>query len=184
MLGSRAFFSSFITKFEHDESKRSWLDIPDGEWTNRMLGTAKSRKKKDFGLIGSIGQELGYIIQSEWMRIDQVWYIILPKPKGWKRDPWRTEVAIEHENHPSIGYFEYTLHKLEELAVPLKIAFFYPGDQAEEWLHRAEVIIPKQIKGVLGGVYLLVFGFLNEEETGHRWEAYEIDTKGTTIALH
>lgn len=52
-----------------------------------MLGTGKSRKKGDFGLIGRIGQKFGYEIQAEWMRLDQVWYFHLPKPENWEQPP-------------------------------------------------------------------------------------------------
>jgi len=105
-----------------------------------MLGTSSSRKKGDFGLLGEIGKKFGYKIQAEWMKIDQVWYYYLPKPQGWMQTPWKTDVVIEHENDPS--NIEYVINKLIEVCAPLKICFFYPGEEDEDdALYRISEII-------------------------------------------
>lgn len=147
-----------------------------------MLGTSKSRKEGDFGLIGRIGQKFGYEIQAEWMRIDQVWYYNLQKPEVLEQKLWRTDVMIEHENDSR--NFVYTLLKLGEASSPLKIGIFYPGEEFErKMLDKASDIISSQVSSYPGGVYLIIFGFLNEEN-GVYWHAYEIDFKGNVIKLN
>jgi hypothetical protein len=44
-------------------------------------------------------------------------------------------------------------------------------------------MILKQVSSYPGGVYLIIFGFLNEEK-GVYWHGYEIDFKGNIIKLH
>ena len=147
-----------------------------------MLGTGKSRKKGDFGLIGRIGKNFGYKLQAEWMRIDQIWYYYLPKPEKWEQQPWKTDVVVEHENN--IDNFEYTLFKLGEVSAPLKVGIFYPGEENEEnLLKRCPEIILKQVSAYPGGVYLIIFGFFDKEK-GVYWHGYEIDFKGNLIKLH
>ena len=44
-------------------------------------------------------------------------------------------------------------------------------------------IIKKQVTSYPGEVYLIIFGFLDEEK-GVYWHGYEIDFKGNVIKLH
>ena len=182
-LGCRAFFYEFLAEFEKERKKTDWEKIYEKNkiWTAKMLGTGESRKKGDYGLIGRIGQKFGYKIEPEWRRIDQVWYYYLPKPKTWENAPWKNDALVEHENY--IKNLEYTLFKCEEISVPLKVGIFYPGDDEEEYLEKAAEIIKKQVSSYPGGVYLIIFGFLDEEERVY-WHGYEIDFKGNIVKLH
>jgi len=182
-LGCRAFFYEFLAKFENEKKRTKWEKIytKNRAWTAKMLGTGKSREKGDYGLIGRIGQKFGYKIQAEWMRIDQVWYFYLPKPEKWEQWPWKTDVVIEHEN--DIDNLEYTIFKLGEVSAPLKVGIFYPGEEEKEFLQKCREMILKQVPSYPGGVYLIIFGFLDEER-GVYWHGYEIDFKGNIIELH
>jgi len=182
-LGCRAFFCEFLAEFEKENRNTKWEKIYDKNriWTAKMLGTGKSREKGNYGLLGRIGKRFGYEIDPEWRHIDQVWYYHLPKPKTWQNPPWKNDVLVEHEN--DIDNLEYTLFKFDEISSPLKVGIFYPGKDEEEYLEKAAEIIKKQVTSYPGEVYLIVFGFL-EEERGVYWHAYEIDFKGNIIKLH
>jgi len=182
-LGCRAFLREFLAEFEKAKKKTNWMKIYEDnkKWTAKMLGTGPSREKGDYGLIGRIGQKFGYKIDPEWRHIDQVWFYNLPKPKGWQDPPWKNDVMIEHEN--DIDNLEYTLVKFDEVSVPLKVGIFYPGDDEEEYRDKAAEIVKKQVTSYPGEVYLIIFGFA-EEEKGVYWHAYEIDFKGNVIQLH
>ena len=176
-LGCRAFFSEFLDEFEEEKKRTNWDKVWDKNkiWTAKMPGTGASRKKKDYGLIGRVGQKFGYMIQAEWMRIDQVWYLWLPEREGWEQRPWKTEVVVEHEN--DINNFEYTIFKLGEVSAPLKVGIFYPGEYEKEYLEKAREIIKKQVTSYPGEMYLIIFGFQGKNK-GVYWHGYEIDFKG------
>ena len=183
-LGSRAFVRGFITEFEKSKDITDWEGLwEDGTaWTNKMLGTSSSRRENDFGIIGSVGQGFGYQIQAEWMRIDQVWYNDLLERDDWDFIPWKTDVVIEHENN--IDKLVRTLLKLGEISAPLKVGVFYPEPEKEdEYISTGSEIIEKQPVPYPGGVYLLIFGILDEEK-GIIWHPYEIDWKGNVFPLH
>ena len=182
-LGCRAFFLGFLDEFEKEKKSTNWEKIYYNNkiWTAKMLGTGKSRRKGDFGLIGRIGKKFGYELQAEWMRIDQVWYCYLPKPEKWEQQPWKTDVVIEHEN--DIDNLEYTLFKLGEVSAPLKVGIFYPRENEEEFLKKCPEMILKQASAYPGGVYLIIFGFFDKEK-GVYWHGYEVDFKGNLIKLH
>jgi hypothetical protein len=183
-LGSRAFFREFLLEFDAEKNKVNWelLYERPSEWTAKMLGTSRSRKTGDYGLIGRIGQEFGYEIDAEWRNIDQVWYIYLPELKKGKDTPWRDEVLIEHEN--DAGRLEYTFYKFNEIAAPLKVGIFFPrkGNE-EERLEKCREMILKQVSYFPGETYLVIFGF-QDAKTGVYWHAYEIDFKGNVTKLH
>ena len=182
-LGCRAFFHEFLAEYDKEKKTTKWekIYLKNKEWTTKMLGDGKSRKKDDYGLIGRIGKKFGYEIQSEWRRIDQIWYHWLQKPEGWKEAPWKNDVLVEHEN--DIDRLEYTFIKFEELSAPLKVGIFYPGDNEKEYLEKSRQMIMKQIASYPGGVYLIIFGFLDDSK-GVYWHGYEIDFKGNRIGLH
>lgn len=182
-LGCRAFFYEFLAEFDREKKRTKWEEIyPENRtWTAKMLGTGKSRKTGDYGLIGRIGQKFGYEIQAEWMRIDQVWYFYLPKPEKWEQQPWKTDVVIEHENY--INNLEYVIFKLGEVSAPLKVVISYPGEEEKVFLQKCREMISKQVPSYPGTVYLIIFGFLDEER-GVYWHGYEIDFKGNIIELH
>lgn len=183
-LGCRAFFLEFLAEFRKVKKKTRWVKIyeEDKIWTAKMLGTGPSRKKGDFGLIGRVGQKFGYNIQAEWRRIDQVWFHWLPKPKGWKEPPWKNDVVVEHENN--IDRLEYTFFKFEEISAPLKVGIFYTNDEDEEkFLQKCREMILKQVSSYPGGVYLIIFGFCEEDKRVY-WHGYEIDFKGNIVTLH
>lgn len=183
-LGSRAFFIEFLNQLESEKKKISWEKIfeKDKRWTAKMLGTGKSREKGDYGLLGRVAQKFGYTVEAEWRHIDQVWYYWLPKPKGWRKQPWKNNVAVEHENN--IRRLEYTLFKFEEISIPLKVGIFYPPEENEDkYLAITREMILKQVSSYPGGVHLIIFGFC-DEESGVYWRAYEIDFKGNVIKLH
>jgi len=183
-LGCRVFFYEFLAEFEKEKTKTKWEEIYDKNriWTARLLGTGSSRKKGDYGLIGRIGQKFGYEITAEWRRIDQVWSYYLPKPKTWSQFPWRNDVVVEHENY--IKNLEYTFFKFEEISAPLKVGIFYPGKESEEEaVEKCRQMILKQVSSYPGSMYLIIFGFLDEEE-GVCWDGYEVDFKGNIIKLH
>lgn len=127
-----------------------------------MLGTGKSRKKSDYGLIGRIGQKFGYEIEAGWRHIDQVWFYWLPKPKGWRKSPWRNDVIVEHEN--DIDRLEYTFFKFEEILAPLKVGIFYPGEEEKDRLEKCREMISKQVSAYPGATYLIIFGFCDDEK--------------------
>jgi len=182
-LASRAFLREFFREFTK-EKKRTNLEkiwYQSKKWTTIMLGTGKTREKGDYGLIGRIGQKFGYEIQSEWLRIDQVWYYLLNEPESNEQPLWRTDVAIEHENNPK--NIEYTIQKMGEISVSLKVGIFYPKEDEEAHiLNRISELISKQVTSYPGCTYLIIFGFLDEEK-GIFWHAYEIDYKGNIIEL-
>ena len=79
---------------------------------------------------------------------------------------------------------EYTFIKFGEISAPLKVGIFYPGEESEtEYLDKCREMILKQVPSYPGGVYLIIFGFLDEEK-GVYWHGYEIDFKGNVIKLH
>ena len=177
-LGCRSFFHEFVSEFENEKLHTNWEEIwPENNiWTGKMLGTGESRKNNDFGLLGRIGQKYKYEVQAEWMRFDQIWYYLYFQEEGLIETPWKMDVIIEHENY--FQRFEYTLLKFEGASAPLKVGIFYPDEETEyEVLEKASKIIKKQIISYPGGVYLLIFGF-NNEEKGIYWHAHEIDFKG------
>ena len=185
-IGCRAFFREFLAEFEKEKKKTNLASmrkcyLDNKKWTAKMLGTGESRKKEDYGLIGRIGQNFGYEIESGWRHIDQVWFQWLPKPEGWRKAPWKNDVLIEHENY--IARLEYTFFKFEETSAPLKVGIFYPDQEDEEkYLQKSREMILKQVSSYPGGVYLIIFGFLNEEKAVY-WHGYEIDFKGNIIKL-
>ena len=173
------FFKEFTKEKKRTNLKKIWYQSK--KWTAIMLGTGKTREKGDYGLIGRIGQKFGYEIQSEWLRIDQVWYYLLNEPESTEPPLWRTDVAIEHENNPE--NIEYTIQKMGEISVSLKVGIFYPEkDEEAHILNRISEIISKQVTSYPGYTYLIIFGFLDEEK-GIYWHAYEIDYKGNIIEL-
>lgn len=182
-LGCRSFLREFLAEFENDKSKTNWEKIwnKNNIWNGKMLGTGKSRENNDYGLLGRIGQKNKYEVQAEWMRFDQTWYYLCYPGESWIEQPWKIDVIIEHENN--FQRFEYTLFKFEGASAPLKVGIFYPDEEVEyEVLVRASQIIQKQVIAYPGGVYLLIFGFLDDEK-GICWRAYEIDFKGNIIPL-
>ena len=183
-LGCRAFFREFLAEFNKEKKRTKWEKIyeKDRIWTAKMLGTGPSRKKGDYGLLGRIGKKFDYVIQAEWRKIDQIWWYELPKPETWEQPPWRNDVIVEHENN--INKLEYTLFKFEEISASLKVGIFYPGEEnEEELLKKCRDMILKQVSSYPGGVYLIIFGFLDEEK-GVYWHGHEIDFKGNMIKLH
>lgn len=183
-LSCRAFFFEFLAEFDKEKKNTDWEKLwqKPSQWTSKMLGTRKSRLKGDFGLVGRIGQKFRYEIEAEWRRIDQIWYDYLPKPETWKEEPWKNDVLVEHENE--ISNLEYTLFKCEEISVPFKVGIFYPEENEEESsLKKSCEIISKQVSSYPGGVYLIIFGFLDQEKRVY-WHGYEIDFKGNVIKLH
>lgn len=183
-LGSRALFLEFLKEFDEEKKRTNWESLYEKspEWTAKMLGTSKSREKKDYGLLGRIGQKFGYEIDPEWRRIDQVWYISLPKLKKGRDTPWRDEVIIEHENFAE--RLEYTFFKFNEISAPLKVGIFFPGKENEEAsLERCREMILTQVSYFPGETYLIIFGF-QDKKTGIYWHAYEIDFKGNITQLH
>lgn len=181
-LGCRAFFREFSAEFKKDKTRWEKNFYKRKFRTAEMLGTGKSREKGDFGIFGRIGKKFGYDPQAEWMRIDQIWYYWLPKPEKWDDAPWKTDVAIEHGNE--IDDFEYTIFKFGEVSAPLKVGVFYPDEEDEDdLLRKCSEMILKQVSAYPGGVYLIIFGFL-DEDNGVHWHGYEIDFKGNTIQLH
>ena len=38
-----------------------------------MVGSWASRTSGDYGLIGEIGSALGYLVEAEYLRVDQTW---------------------------------------------------------------------------------------------------------------
>jgi hypothetical protein len=182
-LGCRAFFLEFLSEFEKEREQTNWEKIyhKNRIWTAKMLGTGRSRGRGDYGVLGHIGQKFGYVVQAEWMRIDQIWYVNLPLPENWEQQPWKTDVAIEPEN--DITRLEFTIFKFGEVSVPLKVGLFYPGDDEEDALNKCREMILRQVSSYPGGVYLIIFGFFDEENAIY-WLGYEIDTKGNTIKLN
>jgi hypothetical protein len=183
-VGARAFLVEFLEEFDEEKKNTNWTKIyqNNAKWTAKMLGTGRSRKRGDYGLIGRIGEKFGYEIQSEWRRIDQVWYYYLPKPKKCVEAPWRNDVVIEHENY--IENLEYTFYKFDEISAPLKIGIFYAGEEEESCLERCREMVLKQVSSYPGEVYLIIFGFLDDEIDEVGWHAYEIDFKGNVTKLH
>lgn len=107
--------------------------------------------------------------------------LLFAKTRKLAATPWKTDAVIEHEN--DIDNLEFTIFKLGEVSAPLKVGIFYPGEKEDECLQKCRDMILKQISSYPGGVYLIIFGFLNEQK-GVYWHGYEIDFKGNIVKLH
>ena len=69
------------------------------------------------------------------------------------------------------------------MSAPLKVGIFYPGEEnEEEFLKKCPEMILKQVSAYPGVVYLIIFGFLDEEK-GVYWHRCEIDFKGNVVKL-
>jgi hypothetical protein len=83
---SRAFLRLFSDEVRSslvnpEDTRRRWNSSP--EWSALMLGSAESRRNADFGVLGRIGRSLGYALQAEYLRVDQIWYTLNPDaPEG------------------------------------------------------------------------------------------------------
>jgi hypothetical protein len=146
------------------------------EWTDIMLGSSRTRAVQDHGLIGKVGKSLGYSIQAEYFRVDQVWY----SSSKTDADDWIIEAFIEHENE--ISRVPETIRKILQLGSGLKVLVTYPERTDVEKIVRR---VSDQIKSRYGTApdsrLLLVFGRLANALP--IWSAYEFDGLGRVVEL-
>ena len=151
-----------------------WESSP--QWTDVMLGSSSTRAVKDHGLLGKVGVSLGYAVQAEYFRVDQVWYCA----SDINPNDWIIEAFIEHEN--DISRVPETIRKIMQLGPGLKVLVTYPeGMEVEKIIRR----ISDQIKSRYGTApdsrLLLVLGRLTT--TLPTWYGYEFDGLGRVIRL-
>jgi hypothetical protein len=175
-IQSRAFLKLFRDEVqsalaESGNFMRLWNSARD--WTGLMLGTGTSRASAGFGVLGNIGRNLGYQLQAEYLRVDQIWYTTSPETPN----DWRIEAFIEHEN--DVGRLPETIRKLLELGPGFKVAIVYP-DPSEKKDALAEItrLIENRYGTPADSRVSVVFGFLDEGKAGVLWEAFEFDGVG------
>jgi hypothetical protein len=175
---SRAFLKIFSDEvraalLNPEDTGRRWNSSP--EWSTLMLGSSETRKSaaRDFGIIGRVGRSLGYELQAEYLRVDQIWYTINPDAP----EDWRIEAFLEHENnHKRLAE---TVRKLLELGAGLKVAITYPPVASKAELLSTVSRLIKERHGTPPDSRLtVIFGFLDGEHSIVSWEAHELDGMG------
>jgi hypothetical protein len=173
MRGMSVESRAFIHLLQHelttspDDADRLWEEHT--YWTRFMLGDGASRRAGDFGAIGRVGKLLGYHLQAEYFRVDQVWYTE-PVIGDWHIDGY-----FEHEN--SIARLEETVRKLLQLGPGLKVVITYPDlDDRDECLESVRELIRNRHGTSSDTRLAVVFGFLAEKRM--RLEGYEFDGMG------
>jgi hypothetical protein len=173
---SRAFLKLFSDEtraalVDPKETPRKWHSCP--EWSAIMLGSGGTRKTplRDFGVLGRIGRSLGYELQAEYLRVDQIWYTVNPEDAG----DWRIEAFLEHENN--FKRLPETVRKLLELGAGLKVAITYPPAATKGDLLAAIARLIKDRHGTPPDSRVtVIFGFIEGETVF--WEAHELDGMG------
>jgi hypothetical protein len=154
-----------------EETKRRWNSAT--EWSTLMVGSSETRKAGDFGVLGRIGRSLGYHLQAEYLRVDQIWYVLNPDAP----DDWRIEAFLEHENNPK--RLAETVRKLLELGAGLKVAITYPPSaMKQELLDGVSRLIGQRYGTPPDSRVAVIFGFLDDSESLVSWEAHEFDGMG------
>ena len=139
-------------------------------WTEFMLGSGQSRITDNYGILGKIGRLLGYKVQAEYLRVDQIWY-----SETSSREEWSIEAFLEHENN--VDRLPETVRKLLQLGPGLKVVISYP--KRADFQKRADEIgsVVAQRFGTLPETrILLIFGFW--ESPSLYWQGFEIDGVG------
>lgn len=176
-LDCRVIFAEFLSEFQ--KSKLKWGQ-PRSTWTEKMLGSKKSRKKEDYGIFGKIGKKYGYELQAEWMRIDQVWYNQIDLEEGIR--VWWDEVGVEHHNGRSLKSILYVIYKLAEFKARLKIGVFYPKDDVGSVLEQISKVIQKTPVRTENERHLIILGRPKRRGVV-KFDAWEFNTRGNKIKV-
>jgi hypothetical protein len=156
-----------------EDTQRRWNSSP--EWSTFMLGSGETRKSaaRDFGVIGRIGRSLGYELQAEYLRVDQIWYTLNPDAA----EDWRIEAFLKHEN--KYKHLPETVRKLLELGAGLKVAITYPPIASKaELLAKVSRLIRERHGMPPDSCLTVIFGFLDGAQSIVSWEAHEFDGMG------
>ena len=141
-----------------------------------MLGSSHTRAANDHGVLGRIGQSLGYLLQAEYFRVDQIWYSAPPT----KTDDWIIEAFVEHENE--ISRVPETIRKILQLGSGLKVLVTYPeGMDVERIVANVSALITSRYGTAHDSRILLVLGQLTTLIPV--WSGYEFDGLGRVVAL-
>ena len=171
-------------KLLRDTATASLISVPNlpaawdsaGEWSKFMLGSRETRAAGDFGVIGRLGQALGYSLQAEYFRIDQIWYSSPPTAS----EDWLIDAFIEHENNPR--RVPETFRKLLQLGPGLKVMITYPSeDSATMFVDSVTGLIQKRFGTAPDARILLIFGFLRSNSVD--WQGHEFDGLGRLSPL-
>lgn len=159
---------------ELDNLNRTWETSK--EWTEFMVGSRISRAQEDYGVLGRIGTYLGYQLQSEYLRVDQIWYFSPPNDES----DWDIDAFLEHENDPR--RLKETVRKLLQLGPGLKVVITYPDqNRVDESVNSVANLIETRFGTPTDTRFLLVFGSLQEDSI--HWIGYEFDGLGRTCQL-
>lgn len=146
------------------------------KWTEFMLGSSERRATDDHGVLGSVGKTLGYHIQSEYFRVDQIWYSTLPTDKK----NWIIEAFIEHENN--VTRLPEMVRKVLQLGSGLKVLVTYPeGALVDKLVERTSQQVTQRYGTAPDARILLVLGEL--AATKPVWFGYEFDGLGRHTPL-
>ena len=147
-----------------------------GAWSTLMLGSAQTRTAGDFGILGRMGRNLGYEVQAEYFRVDQIWYSALESTPN----DWLIEAFIEHENE--IARAEETIRKLLQLGAGFKVLISYPmAKSPSKVLDEIARLVRTRHSTPADTRLLTVFGFL--ENRAVKWQAHEIDGMGRVATI-
>ena len=145
------------------------------DWTTFMLGSGETRSAGDFGVLGIMAASLGYRVEAEYLRVDQIWY-----SHHKDKEDWEIDVFIEHENDDS--RLAETVRKCLQLAQGTKVVITYPDRHGELQLREIAQTIVKNRYGVSPDArLLLILGFLEQKTL--RWKGFEIDGLGREVAI-
>lgn len=166
-------------KLLRDEVSAAVPSLPDlkgtwessARWTEFMLGSPSTRAGGRFGVLGQVGRSVGYQIQAEYLRVDQIWYDSPPSSP----DDWLIEAFVEHEN--DVRRVPETIRKILQLGPGLKVLVTYPESvPAETLVTRVSELIRKRYGTPPDSRLLLVLGRLASPLP--LWRAHEFDGLG------
>ena len=146
------------------------------KWTEFMLGTSTTRSTGDFGVLGRVGKSLDYRIQSEYFRIDQIWYSSHPT----KDSDWIIDAFVEHENN--ISKLSETIRKILQLGAGLKVLVTYPeGAPIDQITERVAEQIHDRYGTPADARIVLILGELDGQTP--QWSGFEFDGLGRFVRI-
>lgn len=144
-----------------------------------MLGDGPSRNTSDdYGILGCLGKKLGYKIQAEYLRVDQIWYT---SPSHDSSD-WRIDAFIEHEN--DCRRLLETVRKLLQIGNGLKVIITYQYEnKISDEIMSVQKLISERFDNPVGSPIIIVFGTSDNECSYVNWEAHEFDSIGRVSSV-